>query len=70
MKSKNTGVRKKSKTSTIDLLIPLDVVDFYARVGKHCKLSKEKVIEVVATIEAVKLIDAAKSEKKLKKGKK
>lgn len=61
---------KKKKYSTIDLLLPQDVVDFYRRVGDHCNLKVEKVIAVVATIEALKIIDAAQAEKKAKKARK
>ena len=65
--------KKKIKYSTLDLKIPLDVVDFYREVAGHCNLTLNKVLTVVATIAALNVIKANKEAAtvlKKKKGRK
>jgi hypothetical protein len=62
-------MKKKVKYETIDVRLPLDVIDFFKRVADHTNLTLNKVLNVVTTIEALKVLDAAKAQKKAAKKK-
>lgn len=61
---------RESRRETISVMLPMDVVDHFKKVAKMTDLKLEKVLEVIATTEALKFIEQYKESEKSSKPKK